>query len=301
MASMSLCSLPSSHNLVHRPSKLTLQILRRNNAFIQISRNLPSFPPLSSPQRSRLFAVAEETSPSATLDLSSEAARRLYVGNIPRNLDNAELTGIVEEHGSVEKAEVMYDKYSGRSRRFAFVTMKTVEDANAVIEKLNGTQIGGREIKVNITEKPLTSIDLPLQAEESQFVDSPHKVYVGNLAKTVTTETLTQFFSEKGKVLSAKVSRVPGTSKSSGFGFVSFSTDEDVEAAISSFNNAVSCSPLVLSIGFLALTIPMRTLVFSSSIAAVGRAEDSGEQSLARSVPLPQTFFWEDCTFINLM
>lgn len=33
----------------------------------------------------------------------------------------------------------MYDKYSGRSRRFAFVTMKTVEDATAVIEKLNGT------------------------------------------------------------------------------------------------------------------------------------------------------------------
>lgn len=33
----------------------------------------------------------------------------------------------------------MYDKYSGRSRRFAFVTMKTVEDANAAVEKLNGT------------------------------------------------------------------------------------------------------------------------------------------------------------------
>lgn len=105
-------------------------------------------------------------------------------------------------------------------------------------------QIGGREIKVNITEKPLPSMDLSvLQAEESQFIDSPHKVYVGNLAKTVTTETLKQFFSEKGNVLSAKVSRVPGTSKSSGFGFVSFSSDEDVEAAISSFNNAVSCSP----------------------------------------------------------
>lgn len=33
----------------------------------------------------------------------------------------------------------MYDKYSGRSRRFAFVTTKTVEDANAIVEKLNGT------------------------------------------------------------------------------------------------------------------------------------------------------------------
>lgn len=134
----------------------------------------------------------------------------------------------------------MYDKYSGRSRRFAFVTMKTVEDANTAIEKLNGTEIGGREIKVNITEKPLKSVDLSfLQAEESQFVDSPHKVYVGNLAKTVTTETLKNFFSEKGKVLGAKVSRVPGTSKSTGFGFVSFSSEEDVDAAISSLNNSL--------------------------------------------------------------
>lgn len=92
-----------------------------------------------------------------------------------------------------------------------------------------------------MTEKPLATVDLSLlQVEESTFIDSPHKVYVGNLAKTVTSELLTKFFSEKGKVVSAKVSRVPGTSKSSGFGFVTFSSDEDVEAAISSFNNAVS-------------------------------------------------------------
>lgn len=97
-------------------------------------------------------------------------------------------------------------------------------------------------VKVNVTEKPIQRVDtILLQAEDSQFIDSPHKVYVGNLAKTVTTDTLKDFFSEKGKVLSAKVSRVPGTSKSSGFGFVSFSSEEDVETAISSFNNAVSC------------------------------------------------------------
>lgn len=173
-------------------------------------------------------------------DPSSEAARRLYVGNIPRTVDNDELRGIVAEHGAVDRVEVMYDKYSGRSRRFAFVTMKTVEDANAAVEKLNGTKIGEREIKVNITEKPLAQLDFSiLQVEESQFIDSPHKLYVGNLAKTVTSESLKNFFSEKGNVLSAKISRVPGTSKASGFGFVSFSSDEDVEAAISSFNNAL--------------------------------------------------------------
>ncbi|XP_061365830.1 small ribosomal subunit protein cS22 isoform X1 [Gastrolobium bilobum] len=188
----------------------------------------------------RPFAVVAEEVAVTTRDPNSEAARRLYVGNIPRTVTNDELAKILEEHGAVEKAQVMYDKYSGRSRRFAFVTMKTVEDANAVIEKLNGTEIGGREVKVNITEKPLTTVDLPLlQVEESENIDSPHKVYVGNLAKTVTTDTLKSFFSEKGKVLSAKVSRVPGTSKSSGFGFVTFSSAEDVEAAISSFNNSL--------------------------------------------------------------
>ena len=78
-------------------------------------------------------------------------------------------------------------------------------------------------------------------------MDSPYKVYVGNLAKTVTSEMLKKNFSEKGQVLSAKVSRVPGTSKSSGFGFVTFSSEEDAEAAISSLNNSVSSLlPLLL-------------------------------------------------------
>lgn len=90
-----------------------------------------------------------------------------------------------------------------------------------------------------------------LQAEDSKFVDSPYKVYVGNLSKTVTSDTLTKFFSDKGKVLGAKVSRVPGTSKSSGYGFVSFSSEEEVEVAITEFNNAVSSiflySTMVLS------------------------------------------------------
>ncbi|XP_068642551.1 small ribosomal subunit protein cS22 [Aristolochia californica] len=187
----------------------------------------------------RTSAVAEEAA-LATQDPSSEAARRVYVGNIPRTVDNEQLKQIFEEHCSVVKAEVMYDKYTKKSRRFGFVTVSTVEDANLAIEKLNDTEVGGRQIKVNITEKPLASVDLSLiQADDSTFVDSPYKVYVGNLAKTVTSDTLTKFFSEKGKVLSAKVSRSPGTSKTSGFGFVSFSSDEEVEAAITDFNNAL--------------------------------------------------------------
>lgn len=235
MASISSSLIISPQNLFSSKPHLTFQ--PKHPSFLSFKPNF-SFSHLKlTNTTTRLLAAAAE---EASVDTSSEAARRLYIGNIPRTVDNALLQKIVEEHGAVEKAEVMYDKYSGRSRRFAFVTMKTVEDANAAIEKLNGTEIGGREIKVNITEKPLQSVDLSLlQAEDSQFIDSPYKVYVGNLAKTVTSETLKTFFSEKGKVVSAKISRAPGASKSSGFGFVSFSSEEEIEAAISTFNNSL--------------------------------------------------------------
>lgn len=56
----------------------------------------------------RVFAVAEEVA----ADPSSKAARRVYIGNIPRTVDNAELTKIVEEHGAVEKAEVFGFSFS---------------------------------------------------------------------------------------------------------------------------------------------------------------------------------------------
>ncbi|ERN16407.1 hypothetical protein AMTR_s00052p00146070 [Amborella trichopoda] len=85
----------------------------------------------------KIRAQAEEASVS-TEERSPETLKRLYVGNIPRDVNNAKLSKIFSEHGSVEKAEVMYDKYSGRSRLLAFVTMSTIEDANAAIEKLNG-------------------------------------------------------------------------------------------------------------------------------------------------------------------
>ncbi|KAG7025672.1 30S ribosomal protein 2, chloroplastic [Cucurbita argyrosperma subsp. argyrosperma] len=230
MASISAVLSPT--NLIHSSTK-PAEILLKSVSFHR--RHTHTLLRLSPGRPTRLFAAL------TAQDSSSVAERKLYVGNIPRNVDNEELKRIVEQHGAVEKAEVMYDKYSGRSRRFAFVTMKTVDDANAAIEKLNETDVGGRTIKVNITEKPVVNtVDMSLlEAEESQFIDSPHKVYVGNISSTVSTETLKNFFSEKGKVLSAKVSRVPGTSKASGYGFVTFSSEEEVEAAISSFNNAL--------------------------------------------------------------
>lgn len=114
-------------------------------------------------------------------------------------------------------------------------------------------EVGGRKIKVNVTESFLPNIDRSAPEAEPVFVDSEYKVYVGNLAKTVTTEVLKNFFSEKGKILSATVSHIPGTSKSKGYGFVTFSSEEEVEAAVATFNNAVSFSLHILCISAISL------------------------------------------------
>lgn len=83
-----------------QPSKLLVNILHSNPSLI--SHKFAVSSPLKT---KRLSVVAQET---AVVTKSSDAERRLYVGNIPRNLKNDELQKIVQEHGAVEKVEVMH-------------------------------------------------------------------------------------------------------------------------------------------------------------------------------------------------
>uniref|UniRef100_A0A0D6R1W4 Small ribosomal subunit protein cS22 n=1 Tax=Araucaria cunninghamii TaxID=56994 RepID=A0A0D6R1W4_ARACU len=214
-----------------------LPFARKSTFSIPIS--CPSlFSALKLRQNKRVFRITAQV--QEVLQSTSKQAqleKKLYVGNIPRTVNNEELAKIFGECGTVEKAEVMYDKYTKKSRRFGFVTMSTVEEAQAAAENMNGTEIGGRQIKVNITEKPLDTSALDRLAEEDNFIDSSYKAYIGNLAKTVTAETLKKKFSEKAKVLDAKVPCSPETGKSLGYGFVSFSSEDDMDVAIACLND----------------------------------------------------------------
>ena len=53
------------------------------------------------------------------------------------------------EHGTVEKATIIVDRDSGRSKGFGFVTMNDNDEANSAIDAINGTDLGGRALKVN--------------------------------------------------------------------------------------------------------------------------------------------------------
>lgn len=76
---------------------------------------------------------------------------KLFVGNLPWSVDDAALEELFREHGDVESARVITDRDTGRSRGFGFVEMQT-EDVAAVIQAVNGREIGGRQLRVNEAE-----------------------------------------------------------------------------------------------------------------------------------------------------
>ena len=76
-------------------------------------------------------------------------AKKLYVGNLPYNVDDAQLSEIFSAAGSVDSATVISDKFSGRSKGFGFVEFSNDDEAQAAIDKLNGSDVDGRSIVVN--------------------------------------------------------------------------------------------------------------------------------------------------------
>jgi cold-inducible RNA-binding protein len=74
--------------------------------------------------------------------------RKLYVGNLPYEVGETELQELFGRAGSVESVNVMRDQATGRARGFAFVEMRTDEEAQNAITSLNGTQVGGRSLTV---------------------------------------------------------------------------------------------------------------------------------------------------------
>jgi RNA recognition motif-containing protein len=73
----------------------------------------------------------------------------IYVGNLSFKVEENELSKLFEEYGEVSSVKIITDKYSGRSRGFAFVVMDDDDEAKKAIEALNGTAVDNREIVVN--------------------------------------------------------------------------------------------------------------------------------------------------------
>src|ERR1700745_170460 len=75
--------------------------------------------------------------------------RKLYVGNLSYDVTDSQLEQMCAQFGTVESAQVIMDRDTGRSKGFGFVEMKTDQEAQAAIAALNGQLSNGRNLTVN--------------------------------------------------------------------------------------------------------------------------------------------------------
>ena len=81
-----------------------------------------------------------------------ETKNKLFVGNLPYGVKDENLAEIFSAAGEVTEARVIFDRFSGRSKGFGFVTMGDEDSAQKAIDEMNGKEVEGRKITVNLSK-----------------------------------------------------------------------------------------------------------------------------------------------------
>ncbi|KAL5991251.1 hypothetical protein ACLOJK_012158 [Asimina triloba] len=225
----------------------------------------------------------------------SEEAK-LFVGNLPFDVESADLAALFQKAGIVETAEissnhyVIYNRATDKSRGFGFVEMSTVEEAEKAVEMFNRyvhtavtllISFSARQIilklKKDLKGKLLTvnkASPRGGRVEQSSREFSPSfKVYVGNLPWQVDDARLGQVFREHGKVVDARVVCDRETGRSRGFGFVTMSTRAELDGAIEALDGQVPPSGALFYVLCISSLLSLRT----SKVVDFGR---KGAQSV---------------------
>eukprot|EP00262_Sarcandra_glabra_P009315 TRINITY_DN2346_c0_g1_i3.p1 TRINITY_DN2346_c0_g1~~TRINITY_DN2346_c0_g1_i3.p1 ORF type:complete len:268 (-),score=42.44 TRINITY_DN2346_c0_g1_i3:516-1319(-) len=185
-------------------------------------------------------AVAEDIKDDSSDESPNLGLQRcdLYVCNLPRSCDIAELLELFKPYGTVQSVEVSRNSETGISRGCGYVTMGSIPEAKAAVAALDKSDLGGREIRVTFPTDMITGRkalhSLNVAPKKNVVFESPYKIYVGNLAWSVKPEDLRDHFSQFGTVVSTKVLYDHKAGKNRAYGFLSFSSEAELEAALSS-------------------------------------------------------------------
>ncbi|KAH7554294.1 hypothetical protein JRO89_XS12G0157900 [Xanthoceras sorbifolium] len=127
-------------------------------------------------------------------------------------------------HGEIEEGAVIYDKATGKSRGYGFITYKHMESTQIAL-RAPSKLIDGRMAVCNLACEGLNGV--------SAIPDlSQRKLYIGGLSPDITTEMLLNFFGRHGEIEEGSVAYDKDTNESRGFGFVTYKTVEAAKKAI---------------------------------------------------------------------
>lgn len=96
-----------------------------------------------------IYALVIDGVPICSAEIGRTSKMNIYVGNLSYSLDDDELRAAFAAFGEVSSATIIMDKMTGRSKGFGFVEMPVKEEAEAAIKALDGSDLKGRNVRVN--------------------------------------------------------------------------------------------------------------------------------------------------------
>ncbi|XVE95246.1 hypothetical protein REPUB_Repub02eG0079700 [Reevesia pubescens] len=156
---------------------------------------------------------------------------RLIAQNVPWHCTIEDIRSLFEKHGTVIDVELsMHNKT--RNRGLAFVSMASPEEALAALNNLESYELEGRTLRLNYAKPKKRKLPPP---EKPKPVPA-FNLFVANLSYEARAKHLKEFFSSEGaNVVSAEVIFHDNPRKSAGYGFVSFKSKKEADAALSAF------------------------------------------------------------------
>lgn len=156
-------------------------------------------------------------------------ARKIFVGGLNRNTTADSLRDYFAAFGAIHHTEVLFDKLTGRSRGFGFVTFEDAESINNVVDRHHTIDESQVEVRRAI---PREEARQTAPRRDRDFNENTGRVFIGGLGDEVTDDVLREFFSRFGELTSANVMVDRETNRPRGFGFVIYKNPDDAEKAL---------------------------------------------------------------------
>jgi len=166
--------------------------------------------------------------------MGEPGAYQIYVFNLSANTIEDELWKLFAQFGAVKSVSIVTDQKTHKSKGFAFITMKNLEEAQKAIQTLNGFKLNGRNLMVSFKGQRPDDHEFNSKMTPDSIQSIP--IYINYLPQDIEDGTVWKLFSQFGAIKDVNVVRDPATRKSMGYAFVNMKSLEDATIAISSLN-----------------------------------------------------------------
>ncbi|VVT54333.1 uncharacterized protein SAPINGB_P004023 [Magnusiomyces paraingens] len=167
----------------------------------------------------------------------------VFVGSLSWGVDDDKLWETFSHIGEVVGARVLTEKGTNRSKGFGYVDFKTPAEAQKAVDEMNGQEVDGRTIKVDISKPKKPRDNFGASNERAnKYGDSmspeSSTLFVANLSFNTSRDDLFNTFGEFGSVQSVRIPTNPDTGRPRGFAYVEFESVDQAKSAIDSLQGS---------------------------------------------------------------